>query len=135
MMTEASENPYKIGQIISADLTISNAQETRDFYKAVIGWESEELAMRDENGEYADYVMKDNSGSWVGGVCHRRGSNKDLPPGWMVYINVADIEKSCQKCEALGGKVLHKSINPDGSVAYAVLQDPMGSILAVTKVG
>jgi predicted enzyme related to lactoylglutathione lyase len=133
MMAEPNEKQYKIGQIISADLTIPNAEEIRDFYKAVIGWESEDLAMSDENGEYADYVMKDREGNWVGGVCHKRGGLKNFPPVWIVYVNVENIEESCQRCAALGGKILHKATNEDGSLMYAVIQDPAGSILAITK--
>jgi predicted enzyme related to lactoylglutathione lyase len=132
-MAGASEKRYTIGSIISADLTIPDADGIRDFYKAVIGWESEDLAMSDEDGEYADYVMKDREGNWVGGVCHKRGSLKDFPPVWLVYINVEDIEESCRKCEELGGKVLHKALAEDGTPFYAVIQDPAGAILAVTK--
>lgn len=34
----------KTGTIISADLTVKNAGASRDFYKAVIGWEPEALS-------------------------------------------------------------------------------------------
>src|SRR5688572_29730516 len=97
-MSETTPKPPKIGAIISADITVPNADEMRDFYKQVIGWDSELMPMSDENGEYSDYVMKDESGGWVGGVCHARGVNKDLPPQWIVYINVKDIAASAQRC-------------------------------------
>ena len=28
----------------------------------------------------------------VSGICHARGSNADLPPVWLIYITVADLE-------------------------------------------
>lgn len=124
---------YNVGSIVSADLTVPDAENIRDFYKEVIGWESEELALSDEDGSYADYVMKDAEGNWTGGVCHARGVNKDIPPRWIVYINVADIEKSVEKCRKLGGRVLKESKNADGSYQYALIEDPAGSVLAVTK--
>jgi uncharacterized protein len=124
---------FKVGAIISTDLTVPNAEEVHDFYKQVIGWGHDEMPMSDEQGEYADYVMKDEAGDWVGGVCHKRGGNADLPHQWLVYINVASVEDSTQKCEALGGKVLKKSYRDDGLMQYAVIEDPYGAILAVTR--
>jgi len=133
-MTEAPQKTFHVGTIISADLTISDAENIRDFYQQVIGWGVEEMALNDETGPYADYVMKDDKGNWVGGVCHKRGANKDLPPQWIVYVNVKDIAKSVEKCLELGGKVLKESKNDDGSYQYALIEDPAGAILAITKV-
>ena len=124
----------QIGSIISADLTVNNAENIKEFYKEVIGWEPEPFQIKDENGSYEDYVMKDSSGTWVGGVCHARGVNLGIPPQWMVYVNVSDIEKSLEKCLALGGKVIKKSMSKEGTIHYAMIQDPSGAILAITKV-
>jgi Predicted enzyme related to lactoylglutathione lyase len=124
---------YQVGSIISADLTIPNADAIKDFYKAVIGWDSEALTMSDEQGEYADYVMKDAAGNWVGGVCHKRGVNVDQPPYWIVYVNVADIAKSAEKCRELGGKVLKESRMADGTLQFVLIEDPAGAVLALTK--
>lgn len=123
-----------IGSIVSTDLTGPHAAELKEFYQQVIGWESEDLSMNDESGEYADYVMKDTEGNWVGGVCHSRGSNKDLPPQWIVYINVADVAESIKKCKELGGKILKESKNSEGLFQYALLEDPFGAVLAVTNI-
>lgn len=132
-MSDGNEKLYPVGAIISADLTIGNTEQVLDFYQQVIGWEPEGLTMQDEQGDYTDYVVKDEMGNWVGGICHKRGANQDLPPVWLVYIQVADIEGSLQRCVALGGQVLKKSHLDDGSVQYAVIQDPAGAILAITK--
>lgn len=121
------------GSILSTDITVPDADALRDFYTQVIGWESEDMKLKDKDGEYADYVMKDAAGNWVGGVCHARGVNSDLPPQWIVYINVADIAKSMEKCLQLGGKVLKESRSREGVIQYALLQDPQGAIIAVTR--
>ena len=94
----------KIGSIVSTDLTSHHADELKGFYQQVIGWESEDLTMKDESGVYSDYVMKDKEGNWVGGLCHSRGANKDLPPQWIVYIQVDNVAASISKCRELGGR-------------------------------
>jgi predicted enzyme related to lactoylglutathione lyase len=51
----------------------------------------------------------------------------------MVYVQVADIAVSVERCKALGGKVLKTAQMEDGTIQYAVIQDPAGAILAITK--
>lgn len=132
-MSDTTMSKPRAGAVISTDLTVANADEVLAFYKQVIGWDSEELTMEDEQGEYADYVVKDEAGNWVGGICHKRGMNADLPPQWIVYVQVANIDESLQHCEASGGEVLKKVTAEDGSVQYALIQDPAGAVLAITK--
>lgn len=129
----SEQKRYPVGAIISADLTVPNADALLGFYQAVIGWDSEALTMQDEQGTYADHVVKDQTGQWVGGICHQRGVNADLPPVWLVYIQVADIAKSLEQCVALGGEVLKRSYLEGGSLQYAVIKDPAGAVLALTR--
>jgi uncharacterized protein len=134
-MTDTPKMTFNVGSIISADLTVSNADAVRDFYKQVVGWESEAMSMSDESGEYSDYVMKDQAGNWVGGVCHARGVNQDIPSQWLVHVNVADIQASADRAIALGGKILKKSVGDDGTLYYIIIQDPAGAMLSLTKAG
>lgn len=132
-MNDQEKKKYRVGTIVSADLTVANAGELKDFYSAVIGWIPEPFKMKDEAGSYDDYVMKDSDENWIGGVCHARGANSDIPPQWIVYINVADIQTSIDKCIELGGSVLKESRNANGQLQYAMIKDPYGAVLAVTK--
>ena len=87
------------GTISWIDLTVSDAEQVRDFYQAVVGWKASPVGM----GEYEDYSMNaPEDGEAVAGVCHARGANAALPPTWMIYIVVDDLEYSMQRCEELG---------------------------------
>ncbi len=117
----------KVGNISWIDMTTDDASGVRDFYKAVVGWETEDVDM----DGYADYVMKmPGSGDGVAGVCHARGSNADLPAGWLIYITVADVDASAAACTEHGGKVL---IEPRGLAGgrFCVVEDPGGSVAAL----
>lgn len=114
------------GTITWTDLTVEDAERIRDFYQAVIGWTPASLSM----GTYADYVMKADDGAEVAGVCHARGSNAELPPVWLVYITVEDLDRSLAECQRLGGAVL----TPPRSYAggrFCVIRDPAGAICAL----
>lgn len=123
-----SEQPNtKPGSIAWFDLTVNDAEGVRDFYKGLVGWEASPLSM----GEYDDYVMKrGGTDQTVAGICHARGVNKDLPPVWMIYIVVENVEAAVAKCQELGGKVLIPP-RPETGNASAVLQDPAGAVFTV----
>src|ERR1019366_6647750 len=84
-----------IGTIGWIDLTIPNAVEVRDFYQAVTGWAVSEVPM----GEYSDFCMLPaKDAAPVAGICHARGPNAEIPPQWLIYITVADLDASVARC-------------------------------------
>ena len=118
--------PDTTGKIGWIDMTVGNAGELRDFYAAVVGWAYDEVSM----GDYADYSMKAPDGEVVSGICHAKGSNADLPDGWLIYITVADVEASVAACERLGGEVLVPVRNLAGG-RFCVIRDPGGANVAL----
>lgn len=122
-----SESIMEIGKIGWVDLTVDDAATVRDFYRAVVGWESEDVDM----GGYSDFTMRPPGNSeGVAGVCHARGTNADLPPMWLIYVTVADVAESAARCEELGGEVV---VAPRGLAGgrYCVIQDPAGAVCAL----
>ena len=114
----------KIGWI---DITVDDADGLRDFYAEVVGLKTENVSM----GDYEDYAMTlPASGEPVCGVCHARGSNADLPAGWLVYFVVADIDRSAAACIENGGKIL---VEPRGLAGgrFCVIEDPSGATAAL----
>ena len=114
---------YELGSIGWLDMTVDDAPAVRDFYQAVAGWSIEDVEM----GDYSDYAMKaPGSGTPVAGVCHARGMNADLPPGWLIYIMVADVEQAAAIARENGGKVI---VEPRGLAGgrFCVIEDPGGS--------
>ena len=117
----------QIGKIGWIDMSVDDADGVRDFYKVVVGWGSEDVSM----GDYADYSMTSPAdGAAVSGICHARGSNADLPGGWLIYITVEDIEKSAAACEANGGKLIVPVKGLAGG-RFCVIRDPSGSAAAL----
>ncbi|MBI4748653.1 MAG: VOC family protein [Acidobacteria bacterium] len=120
-----SETPQiELGKIGWIDLTIEDADNVRDFYKSVVGWETSDISM----GDYNDYCMHPPGSAPVAGVCHARGTNVGLPAQWLIYITVADLEQSMARCVELGGEVLvaPKSAGEHGK--YCVIRDPAGAV-------
>ena len=114
----------KIGWI---DITVDDATRLRDFYADVVGLKPDAVSM----GDYDDFTMTmPESGDAVCGVCHARGSNAELPSGWLIYFIVADVDKSAAACTEKGGKII---VEPRGLAGgrFCVIEDPRGATAAL----
>jgi len=126
----AKQEKPEIGSVSWFDLTVPNAEEVRDFYSKVIGWQYQGVPM--ENGKYEDYNMNaPESGKTVTGVCHASGTNADLPAQWLLYITVKNVDKSSEQCKLHGGKVILGPKNMGNYGRYSVIEDPAGAVCAL----
>lgn len=120
-MTYSSE----LGKVGWIDLTVKDAEAISAFYTAVIGWRRQAHPM----GDYVDFNMSAENEPIVG-ICHALKENANLPPQWLVYINVASVQASVEQCVRLGGKVLDgPRMMGDGQ--FCVIQDPAGAVMAL----
>lgn len=117
------------GRIGWQDLTVDNADQLRDFYSSVAGWQSQPLDM----GGYDDYVMLSPDGqAGVAGVCHARGVNANIPPQWLVYINVEDLDASLKSVQQLGGEIIDGP-RQLGDGRFVVIKDPAGAVCGLIE--
>jgi hypothetical protein len=119
----------KIGEIVWRDLTVPNAAEVKDFYAKVVGWSADEHDM----GDYADFNIRTSpSEDPIAGICHARGTNANIPPQWLMYVQVDDIEAAAQRCVEAGGSVIDGP-RKMGSSGFCVIKDPAGAVLALVS--
>lgn len=110
------------------DLTVPDADKLRDFYQHVVGWTVTDVDM----GGYKDYCMNlPDTQRTVAGICHARGVNAKLPPQWLIYITVKDLDKSIQACLQRGGEVLSEPTPMGQGHRYCVIKDPAGAVAAL----
>ena len=114
------------GSIGWVDLTVENAEEVRDFYQQVVGWDYDAVHM----GDYSDFnMMPRGTETPIAGICHSRGGNAEMPASWMLYITVPDMAEAVEKVTKLGGEVL---VGPKGEKAlFCVIRDPAGAVCAL----
>lgn len=123
-----AEGPPPPGSIVWRDLTVSNAEEVRDFYTAVTGWTASDHPM----GDYVDYDITRSDGEVIAGICHQRGENADIPPQWLMYVQVEDVAASAKRCAENGGKVV-AGPRKMGAHTFCVIQDPAGAVLGLIQ--
>lgn len=115
-----------VGKIGWFDLTVPNADEVKDFYAKVVGWNPDPVSM----GDYNDYNMT-KDGTPITGVCHKRGTNEKLPSQWLIYIYVEDLEKSLNECLQNGGEKVDEIKDMGEMGKFCVIKDPAGAVCAL----
>jgi len=115
----------KIGWI---DLTVPDAEAVRDFYQRVTGWTPAPVDM----SGYQDFCMHPAGATEpVAGICHARGENAAMPPVWMIYITVDDLDEAIHRCQELGGKLRVHTRSLGASGRFCVIEDPAGAVAAL----
>ena len=125
-----SESP-KVGTVGWIDLTVDDAEGVQRFYREVVGWGVEPFDM----GGYEDWAMTPpGGGPPAAGICHARGPNTDVPPQWIIYIVVDDLEAAVARARDRGGEVVTGPRSAGGGT-MCVLRDPAGAVFALYQGG
>lgn len=120
----SEEKKAKLGAILWRDLTVENAEQVRDFYSTVVGWDSTNHDM----GGYNDFNMnRPGTSETVTGICHARGSNANMPAQWIIYITVDDVEASAKLAVENGGEIVDGPRSM-GEHKFCVIKDPAGAV-------
>jgi predicted enzyme related to lactoylglutathione lyase len=117
------------GRFAWHELTTTNHRAALEFYRRLFGWESTGNFTMD----VGDYQMYGSRGKSYGGMFTRTPEMGNMPPFWLCYIAVTDLEKSLATAKKLGGKIMTGPVDvPDGG-RIAVLTDPQGAMFALFR--
>ena len=109
------------------ELATSDPVGALRFYAALFGWA--EIATHDM-GPMGVYHLVG-----LGGVASigmwKTTADKPMPPHWLCYAHVADIDKSANAAKAAGGKLLNGPMEVPGGTWIAHLTDPQGAAFAL----
>ena len=104
-----------VGAMCWNELLTRDANAARAFYGALLGWEF------DGNEHYIDII---NRGRSNGGILQMDESFGEMPPMWMVYFRVADIDAAMQRVEDLGGRVVTQKMEAPNTGWFTVSGRP-----------
>ena len=113
------------GYLSWLDLTADDADRISDFYAGVLGWRIDKQNL---GGNIA--MTLPETGEIIAGICRRSASNTGLPPAWLPYFQVVDLQAAISECLRQGGS-LHGDIRCEGGVRYAVIRDPSGAFAGI----
>jgi len=119
------------GTFMWNELATTDPEACADFYKKLLGWTSEEMPMPDMSGVYTVFKAGDTPAA---GMFRMEGEQfAGIPPHWMSYIHVDDVDAAVTQTEELGGSVKAPAFDVPGVGRIAVIADPSGAAVALMK--
>jgi predicted enzyme related to lactoylglutathione lyase len=104
------------------DVMTSDVEAAKKFYADVVGWEMQESAT-------PGYTLLAVDGKGVAGLMAipPDAAAMGVPPCWMGYIKVADVDDTVARIVAEGGKLHKGPIDIPDIIRFAVVADPQGA--------
>ncbi len=120
---------YAAGTPSWVDLTTSDPEGARAFYRALFGWEFEI-----GGPETGHYTMCSLQGLPVAGM-NGEPASPGMPPSWITYLATDDVEASAQRLTEHGAKLMMgpMEVLEHGSMALGF--DPTGAVFGVWQAG
>ena len=117
----------KAGEICWTELSTTNAKAAKDFYGTVFGWEFTDHNMGDMTYTMIKYNNKDFGGIWS----IPKDKEKEVPPHWMSYILVENLDTALQNASKAGASIA-KPATPVGEMGrFGIIIDPTGAQIAL----
>jgi uncharacterized protein len=122
----AQQKPMAVGEFCWNELLTSDEAAATKFYSAVFGWQAADFP-----GAGVKYTIWKNNGKGLGGLMKR--PMEDIPPHWLGYVTVADVDATAKKAGEAGGKVMMPPFDVPTVGRIAVFQDPQGAALGIIQ--
>jgi predicted enzyme related to lactoylglutathione lyase len=119
------EGPPRPGTFCWDELHTKDQAAAGKFYGAVFGW----------TGKVGTDAMKYwhwmQGGKDIGGMMNLMAP--DVPPHWLAYVAVTDVDASCRNARELGATVVLEPMDVPKVGKFAVVQDPTGAAVALYR--
>lgn len=114
------------GSLCWADLSTPDAKRASDFYSALFGWQ----IMADEKDK-SGYLHIKNGGHFIGGIPPAAHRPPGVPPHWLAYFWVDDVDGSAAKAKQMGANLYVPPMTIENVGRMAVIADPQGAVFAI----
>ncbi|WP_426127058.1 VOC family protein [Pararhizobium sp. PWRC1-1] len=120
----------KHGAFVWYELMTTDTKAAEAFYDDVVGWTSVDSGMPDAN-----YTLFKTNDVRVAGLMTLPESalTMNIPPAWLGYVGVDDVDAAAKKLAKLGGTVHRQPEDIPGVGRFAVVADPHGAVFALFK--
>ena len=113
-------NPF-----VHVELQTNDVAQAKQFYSKLFGWKLEDVPMPGGGS----YTLIDVGGGTGGGMM--QSPMPGVPPHWLAYVGVDDVQASTKKAKELGAKVLVEATEVGSYGTMSVVTDPTGAALAM----
>jgi predicted enzyme related to lactoylglutathione lyase len=128
---ESDVERYKThGDFSWCELMSRNVQGSKKFYAELLGWQLEDMPMKDGRA----YTVVKAGGRSVGGIMPMPpDAPKEVPPYWGSYVTVDDVDAVAKKVPQLGGKIIVPPMDIPDVGRFCTFMDSEGAVLSVIR--
>lgn len=114
------------GEVCWNELATPNAQAAKDFYSKMFGWQYTDVPMGNDT-----YTMVKKNGKEFGGIWSiPKDQQNQIPPHWMTYILVEDLDKALEQAKKLGATIMKGATQAGDLGRLGIIVDPTGAHIA-----
>ncbi|MBV8521107.1 MAG: VOC family protein [Acetobacteraceae bacterium] len=117
------------GSFCWMELATSDQNSAKHYYANLFGWQAADTPM----GPDAMYTIfrLDNRDSAACYTLHKGQRDAGVPPHWMIYVAVENVDAMAQKAGSLGGQVMVPPFDVMDLGRMAVITDPTGAFISM----
>jgi predicted enzyme related to lactoylglutathione lyase len=117
-----------VGRFVWHELHTGDRAQALKFYSTLVGWETKDVSM----GPGEAYGLCFLNGKDHAGIT-KSMAPAGVPPHWLPYLAVEDVDAAAAKVKDLGGKVMSPPMDIPNVGRFAVVTDPTGAAFALHK--
>lgn len=110
------------------ELITGDVDKAKQFYTQLLGWKSVDMPM----GDFTYTIYKNNETD-AAGMMAITPEMGNVPPHWMAYIKVEDVDATAAKVDELGGKIVVSPTDIPEVGRFCTLIDPTGAAISIFK--
>jgi len=118
------------GALCWAELDTTDTDSAGRLYTSLFGWGTKGGGQAANQTEYIEWQL---GGTSIGGMMKIPKEWGPVPPSWLIYFAVTDVDAAAKKAGELGGGTMVPPTDIHGSGRFSVLQDPQGAVFAVYR--
>lgn len=117
----------QLGEFCWNELATTNIKAAKSFYGEVFGWEFVDHPIGDMTYTMVRMNNKEIAGIWA----IPADQTQEIPPHWMSYILVDNVEKTLEKARQQGATIVKGSTQVGDFGRLAIMTDPTGASIAL----
>jgi predicted enzyme related to lactoylglutathione lyase len=120
------DGPPRVGHFVWDELYVKDPAAAAKFYGKIFGWTG-----KVGEGDPMQYWHWQNAGKDIGGMM--KLPMPDVPPHWLGYVAVTDVDASHAKVSSLGGTTIMKPMDIEKVGKFSIEKDPTGAVFALFR--
>jgi predicted enzyme related to lactoylglutathione lyase len=125
---ETPEKAPEVGEASWHELMTTDAPAAMKFYSEIFGWRPSETM---DMGSMGKYYMFNRPHGMIGGMMNKPPEMAHVPPHWMIYFRVSDIDAAVERIKANGGRILNWPMEVPGGAWIVNAVDPQGAAFSL----